>query len=78
MATCNRIVPIVCNWQADKACAENGGGAERCINDMDKIAGPAERLGPEYADVEGEDRGADNGNSNSPSDLADEQSLLMC
>ena len=43
---------------------------------MDNIAGPAERLGPEYADVEGEDRGADNGNSNSPGNLADEQSLL--
>lgn len=43
---------------------------------MDNIAGPTERLGPEYADVEGEDRGADDGNSNSPGDLTDEQSLL--
>ena len=55
MATCYRMVPIVCNWQADKACAENGGGAERCVDSMDNIAGPTERLGPEYADIKSED-----------------------
>ena len=71
------MVPIVCNWQADKACAENGGGAERCVDDMDNIAGPTERLCPKYPDVEGKDRGADKGNSNCPSNLADEHSLLM-
>ena len=59
------------------ACAEDGGGTERCVDRMDNIASPTERLGPEYADVEGDDRSADNGNSNSPSDLADEQSLLI-
>lgn len=44
---------------------------------MDHVAGHAERFGPEYANIEGKDGGADEGNGNCPGDLADEQSLLM-
>lgn len=71
------MIPIEREWLANKTCAEDGGGAERCIDAMNDITSHAERSCPEYADVEGKDRSADEGNGNCPGDLADEQCLLM-
>lgn len=53
------------------------GGTECGVDAMDHIACHAERSCPEYADVEGENRGADKGYCDCPCDLADKESLLM-
>lgn len=71
------MIPIERDGLANETCAEDGGGAECCVDPMDHIAGHAERFRPEYADVEGEDRGADESNGDCPGHLADEQGLLM-
>ena len=39
---------------ADETCAEDGGGAESCIDAMDHIASYAKASRPEYTNVEGE------------------------
>ena len=70
------MIPIKRDWLTNQTCAEDGGGAECYIDAMDHVAGHAERFCPENANVKGEDRGADEGNGDCPSDLADEQRLL--
>lgn len=62
MATWYRVVPSEGNRSADKACPENGDSTEYCVDAMHHIAGHAERFRPENSNIEGEDRGADEGN----------------
>lgn len=46
---------------ANEACREDSGDAKRCVDEMNHITGESERFGAENANVESEDRGANEG-----------------